>query len=192
MRTPPTGQITSLLKAWNSGDQKALSEVTPLVYNELLQIARRCLAHDHQPQRLAATELINELYLRLASAHEVGWQDRTHFFAICARQMRWVLTDVYRAQHAAKRGGAEETVQIGLAADWIPDASVTWIEVNDALEQLAQAEPRQCRVVELRIFGGLSVRETAEALKIAPETVQRDWKAAKAWLRSALENSARG
>lgn len=192
MRTPPTGQITSLLKAWNGGDQQALSDLTPLVYNELLQIARRCLARDHQAQPLAAAELINELYLRLTSIHEISWHDRTHFFAICARQMRWVLTDLYRAQQTAKRGGQEQTIQLEAAAAWLPGRSTNWIEMNDAMEQLAQAEPRQCRVVELRVFGALSVREVAEALQVAPETVQRDWKAAKQWLRAALGNSARG
>jgi len=187
MSEPPTHEITALLRAWNQGDQQALEKLTPLVYEELYRAAKRCISHRQQNQTLQTTALINELYLRVVDLKHVSWQSRAHFFAICARQMRWILTDFYRSKQYQKRGGAAERVSLDESAVVSRQAPRDLLAIDDALHRLESVDRRKSDVVELRFFGGLSVKETAEVLKVSPETVLRDWKLAKAWLLSELK-----
>jgi len=186
MSSPPSQEITGLLQAWNQGDEQALERLTPLVYQELHRMARRCISRGRRDQTLQATALVNELYLKVVDLKRIGWQNRAHFLAICARQMRWILTDFYRSGQYLKRGGGAERIALDESALVLPQANADLLAIDDALKRLAALDQRKSDVVELRFFGGLSVRETAEVLKVSAETVQRDWKFAKAWLLSEL------
>jgi RNA polymerase sigma-70 factor, ECF subfamily len=179
-------EITELLHAWNRGDEQALERLTPLVYEELHRAAKRCIARGQRNQTLQTTALINELYLRVIDLKRVSWQNRAHFFAICARQMRFILTDFYRSAQYQKRGGGAERITLDGAAAVLREASRDLLALDEALRRLAAVDKRKSDVVELRFFGGMSVKETAEVLKVSPETVMRDWKLAKAWLLSEL------
>lgn len=191
MLSPPGHEITALLQAWNRGDDQALEKLTPLIYEELRRSARRCLGRGRRGNTLETTALINELYLRVNDMNRVSWQNRAHFFAICARQMRWILTDLYRSKQYKKRGAGAERVSLDETPALTSKPSRDLVAISDALEQLETIDPRKSRVVELRFFGGLSVKETAEVLQISAETVMRDWKMAKAWLLREIngENS---
>ena len=178
--------ITVLLQAWRQGDEKALEQLTPQVYRELHRAAKRCMARENDGHTLQATALINELYLRLADLKLVDWQNRAHFFALCARQMRRILTDQARARQSHKRGHGAEPVSLDAVPVLAPQMSSDLVAVDDALNLLAKVDERKSQVVEMRFFGGLSVEETAEVLKVSPETVMRDWKLAKAWLLREL------
>jgi RNA polymerase sigma-70 factor (ECF subfamily) len=186
MLSPPSHEITALLQAWNRGDEQALEKLTPLIYKELHRAARRCLARGRRSQTLQTTALINELYLKVIDMNRVSWQNRAHFFAICARQMRWIVTDLYRAKRYQKRGAGLERMSLDQAAVLSPAVSRDLLMIDEALNQLAAVDQRKSQVVELRFFGGLSVKETAEVLGVSPETVMRDWKLAKAWLLCEL------
>jgi RNA polymerase sigma factor (TIGR02999 family) len=185
--TAESPEITALLKAWGSGDAAALNQLTPLVYEELRRLARRYMRNERAGNTLQTTALVNEAYLRLVDATRVSWQDRVHFFAVSAQMMRRILVDAARARASAKRGGQAKRVNHSspFNLDEIPDVSSErdreLVAIDDALNTLAK-DPRKGRVVELRFFGGLSVEETAEILKISPQSVMRDWKLAKAWL----------
>ena len=170
-------EITELLRAWRGGDEQALEKLTPRVYSELHQAARRCMRKERDGHSLQATALINELYLRLSDLKQVDWQNRSHFFAICARQMRRILTDEARLRQTEKRGGG--------AHDDV-------LAIDDALKALALIDERKSKVVELRFFGGLSVEETAEVLNVSPDTIARDWRLAKAWLLREMSGEADG
>jgi RNA polymerase sigma factor (TIGR02999 family) len=187
MSAPSTHEITALLQAWNGGDHQALEKLTPLVYEELYRAAKRCISHGQQNQTLQTTALINELYLRVVDLKRVSWQNRAHFFAICARQMRWILTDLYRAKQYQKRGGGIEKISLEESVVVSRESSRDLLAIDEALHRLANVDRRKSEVVELRFFGGLSVKETAEVLKVSSETVMRDWKLAKAWLLSELK-----
>lgn len=191
MLSPPGHEITALLQAWNHGDDQALEKLTPLIYEELRRSARRCLGRGRRGNTLETTALINELYLRVNDMNRVSWQNRAHFFAICARQMRWILTDLYRSKQYKKRGAGAERVSLDETPALTSKPSRDLVAISDALGQLETIDPRKSRVVELRFFGGLSVKETAEVLQISAETVMRDWKMAKAWLLREIngENS---
>jgi RNA polymerase sigma factor (TIGR02999 family) len=179
-------EITELLQAWNRGDEQALEKLTPLIYDELYRAAKRCISRGRRNQTLQTTALINVLYLRLVDLNRVSWQNRAHFFAICARQMRWILTDFYRSAQYQKRGGGAERVSLHGSAVVAREASSDLLALDAALNRLAAVDKRKSDVVELRFFGGMSVKETAEVLKVSPETVMRDWKLAKAWLLDKL------
>jgi RNA polymerase sigma factor (TIGR02999 family) len=185
---PESPEITVLLKAWGSGDAAALNQLTPLVYEELRHLARSYMRNERAGNTLQTTALVNEAYLRLVDAKNVGWQDRLHFFAVSAQMMRRILVDAARARTSAKRGGQAKRVDHSSAfnLDQVPDVSSErdreLVAIDDALNTLAEMDPRKGRVIELRFFGGLSVAETAEILKISPQSVMRDWKLAKAWL----------
>ncbi len=187
MISESTHQITALLQAWNRGDQDALDRLTALVYQELHRAARQCMAREHGADPLQTTALINELYLKLVDLKRVNWQTRAHFFALCARQMRRILTDLYRAGVRQKRGGKQAPVTIDVATICAREPRQDLMAIDEALERLAQMDARKGQVVELRFFGGLSVKETAEVLQVSAETVMRDWKFSKAWLLSELE-----
>ena len=182
-------EITQLLQAWRRGDEGALDKLTPQVYRELHRVARRCMGRERDGHTLQTTALINELYLRLSDLKLIDWQSRAHFFALCARQMRRILTDQARARRSHKRGDGARAVSLDEAMVISPKPSVDLVAVDDALNQLAKVDDRKSQVVVLRFFGGLSVEETAEVLKVSPETVARDWRLAKAWLTRALSET---
>jgi len=178
--------VTQLLKAWGQGDEAALEQLAPLVEHELHSLARKYMRRERPGQTLQTTALVNEVYLRLIDTQQVSWQNRAHFFAVSARIMRRILTDFARSRHYQKRGGGAVHVSWdeALAVSREPDADI--VALDDALNELALLDPRKAQVVELRFFGGLSVEETAEVLKISQQTVLRDWKFAKSWLMRAL------
>jgi RNA polymerase sigma-70 factor (ECF subfamily) len=178
--------ITGLLKAWSGGSPQALEELMPLVYDELHRVARAYMRRQRNGQTLQTTALANEAYLRLAGAQGLEWKDRAHFFAVAAQMMRRILVDATRARCAAKRqaGGLRVTFSEHLPIH--PGQHVNLLALDDALSALAERDARKARVVELRYFGGLSVDETAEVLRISPQSVLRDWKLAKTWLAREL------
>jgi RNA polymerase sigma factor (TIGR02999 family) len=186
---PRPQEVTQLLRAWSEGDQQALEKLTPLVYAELHRRAHWQMAHERSGQTLQTTALVNEIYLQLIDLRGVSWRDRAHFFALSSRLIRRVLIDAARAKAAHKRGGGSPHVELdeNLLVSHEPRADV--IALDDALIALAAIDERKSQVVELRFFGGLGIEETAEVLKVSPETVKRDWKLAKAWLRRELRNS---
>jgi RNA polymerase sigma factor (TIGR02999 family) len=184
-----TSDVTRLLQAWSGGNKEALDRLTPLVHGELRRMAGRLMAGQPLNHTLQATALINEVYLRLVDVQQASWQDRTHFFALCALAMRQILVDHARRRGSAKRGGRQVTIELeeGLARESTREMNL--LELDSALNRLATLDPRKSQVIELRFFGGLSVKETAEALKISPETVHRDWKFARAWLYGELSGN---
>ena len=178
------GELTQLLIAWSRGDARALEQLTPLVYAELRKIAHRYMNRERAGHTLQTTAVVHEAFLRLLGNPQENWQNRAHFYAIAAQMMRRILVDYARANLRAKRGG--ETIRVALedidAPVTEPALDPDLIALDDALEKLAEIDPRRGRVVELRFFGGLSVEETAHVLQVAPDTVVRDWRVAKAWL----------
>jgi RNA polymerase sigma-70 factor (ECF subfamily) len=183
--------VSQLLSSWSRGDEQALEKLVPLVYEELHRMARRYLASERTGHTLQTTALINEVYLRLADSPQVSWQNRAHFFAICAQLMRRILTDFARSRHYQKRGGGALHIPFDEALFEPGSQSADILALDDALKALAVMDERKSRVVELRFFGGLSVPETAEVLKVSPETVMRDWKMAKVWLLRELSEGNR-
>lgn len=190
MLTRSPHDITELLQAWNRGDEQALEKLTPLIYEELYRAAKHAISHGRHNQTLQTTALIGELYLKVRDLKRVSWQNRAHFFAICARLMRWILTDLYRSGQYLKRGGGAKRIVLNESALVSPERSHDMLALNEALHRLAHIDRRKSDVVELRFFGGMSVKETAEVLKVSPETVMRDWKLAKAWLLGELNGQA--
>jgi RNA polymerase sigma-70 factor, ECF subfamily len=186
MTKPSAHEITELLRSWRRGDEHALEKLTPQVYRELHQAAKRCMKAERDGHILQTTDLINELYIRLTDLKRVDWQSRAHFFALCARQMRRILTDQARARQSDKRGGGAQPVSLDVAPEVSAQAHPEVLAVDGALNALAKVDPRKCQVVELRFFGGLSVEETAVVLGVSPDTVVRDWRLAKAWLLREL------
>jgi len=182
MTNPSGHEITELLLAWRRGDENALEKLTPQVYRELHRAAKACLRTERDGHTLQTTALINELYLKLTDLKEIDWQNRAHFFALCARQMRRILTDQARARLSHKRGGGALPVSLEVAPVVSARSQPEVLAVDEALNALCKIDARKSQVVELRFFGGLSVEETAEVLKVSPDTVVRDWKLARAWL----------
>jgi len=188
MRTLPSGELTRLLLAWGAGDEQALDDLLPVVYRELYNMARRYMAGERPDHTLQASALVNEAYLRLVDVRQMQWQNRAHFFGVCAQLMRRILVDFGRRRHYLKRGGGVRPVNLN--EDLLIGAQTTnLVALDDALNALAAVDPRKVRVVELRFFAGLSVNETAEVLKVAPDTVVRDWRLAKAWLHCELRKA---
>ena len=175
-------EITRLLHAWRDGDPEALERLTPLVYRELHQIAGQFMRREKEGHSLQTTGLVNEAYLRLVGLPKIPWQDRAHFFAVSAGLMRRILVDAARANGAGKRGGGVVRMELNESIDAAPIRPDHLIRLDDALEALAQFDSRKARVVELRFFGGLTVEETAEVLKISPDSVVRDWRLSRSWL----------
>ena len=184
-------EITRLLHAWGSGDASALERLMPVVYNELHRLARHYMAGEQPGQTLQTTALVHEVYLRLVDANNINWQDRAHFYAICARLMRRILVDFARSRNYQKRGGHSPHIELEAAVTVSAVVSSELLAVDEALKQLAKLDRRKSEVVELRFFGGLTVEEVATALKVSPETVLRDWKLAKAWLLRELSHEAK-
>jgi len=184
-------EITALLQAWSRGDEGALGTLIPLVDRELRIIAKRRLEAKRGDPILDTTALVNEAYLRLIDRKQSSWQDRAHFFAVCAKTMRRILVDHARARHAAKRGGGAPQITLNEAASVAPEQASDLLAIDEALEALARIDVRKGRVVELRFFGGLSEEETAEVLGVSTRTVKRDWALAKAWLTRELKRGER-
>lgn len=180
-------QITELLQSWSQGNHAAAEKLIPLVYEELHRLAQRYMSDEQPGHTLQTTALVNEAYVRLVDSTRTDWESRTHFLAVCAQVMRRILVDWARSRKALKRGAGVRALELNeaLAATTQPGSDL--VAIDDALTALARIDPRKSQVVELRFFGGLNVEETAEVLKISPETVHRDWKSAKGWLRRELE-----
>jgi RNA polymerase sigma factor (TIGR02999 family) len=169
------------LLAWGDGDEGALEQLAPLVYRELRRMAHRAMAGERADHTLEPTALVNEVYLRLVNIKNVRWSDRAHFFALSARLMRRILVEVARARHYQKRGGGVMTVCLDAAVP-APERGADLVALDEALQRLSELDPRRGEVVELRFFGGLSVEETAEVLRVSRQTVMRDWTLARTWL----------
>ncbi|MGD0050051.1 MAG: sigma-70 family RNA polymerase sigma factor [Bryobacteraceae bacterium] len=181
---PAVGDISALLRVWSDGDQSALERLTPIVYDELHRLARRYMKRERPGHSLQATALVNEAYMRLVDYKRMQWQNRAHFFAVSAQLMRRILVEHAR-RHNLKRGGEVQQVSLEEAAV-VGDRNTDLVALDDAMNVLARLDPRKVQVVEMRFFGGLSVEETAEVLKVSAVTVMRDWSTAKAWLYREL------
>jgi RNA polymerase sigma factor (TIGR02999 family) len=196
MEAAEPGKITGLLKAWVGGDSAAQEQLIPLIYDELRRLASRQRRRAGGGETLQTTALVHEAYMRLVDIHNVDWHDRVHFFAVSAQLMRRILVDAARARAAAKRGGPTGAMDrfVALNLEEIPALDsrrgAEVIALDDALTALAQLDPRRARIIELRVFSGLSVDETAEVLSLSPQSVMRDWKLAKAWLLRELSRES--
>jgi RNA polymerase sigma factor (TIGR02999 family) len=191
MDTPSVSKqrVTELLEQWSQGDDAALAELTPLVYEELRRLAHRQMGGERPDHTLQTTALVNEAYLRLADQTNPPWQNRAHFFAVAARAMRQILVSYARAQRSEKRGGGALKMELDEAAIVSPEQSKAIVDLHEALERLGTLDSRKARVVELKYFGGLNHDEIAEVMKVSTVTVRRDWVFAKAWLYEELHNA---
>jgi RNA polymerase sigma factor (TIGR02999 family) len=181
-------RVTELLVQWSRGDDAALAELTPLIYDELRRVAHHYLSGQRSNHTLQTTALVNEAYLRLADQTNLRWQNRAHFFAVAARAMRQILVSYARTQQAQKRGGGALKVDLNEAALVLAEQSKEIVDLHEALEQLSTLDSRKAQVVELKYFGGLNYDEIAEVLKISRVTVRRDWEFAKVWLYTELHS----
>jgi RNA polymerase sigma factor (TIGR02999 family) len=180
--------VTQLLVHWGRGDKQALDRLMPLVYDELHRMASRYLRRERQEHTLQTTALINEAYLRIVDQNRVNWQNRAHFFGVAAQMMRRILVDHARSHLYAKRGGGAQKLTLDEAIATPQERDLDLVALDDALTTLAEIDPQQSRIIELRFFGGLTIEETAEVLSISPATVKRDWNMAKAWLYGEISN----
>ncbi|MCX6551428.1 MAG: sigma-70 family RNA polymerase sigma factor [Acidobacteria bacterium] len=189
MPAPAARDVTELLLAWGGGDEAALDALVPLVYAELHRLARLYMRRERHGHTLQTTALVNEAYVRLIDASRVRWQNRSHFFAVSARLMRQILVDAARAHGSLKRGGDVARVPLDDDLAVSLERGDDLVAIDEALTALSAMDPRKAQVVELRYFGGLTVEETAEVLKVSVDTVMRDWKVARLWLHRELERS---
>jgi len=185
-----SSEVSILLHAWNDGDETALQKLMPLVYDELHRMARNYMAHESPGHTLQTTALVNEAYVRLVDSAHANFQNRIHFFAVCALAMRRILADWGRSRRAVKRGGEIPMLRLDEALDGAEAQGLDFADLDEALNALAKVDPRKSRVVELRFFGGLNLEETAQVLKVSSDTVMRDWKMAKNWLRCELSGES--
>jgi RNA polymerase sigma factor (TIGR02999 family) len=183
-------ETTQLLRAWANGDQGALEQLTPRVYDELRRIAGHFMQNERAGRTIQTTALVHEAYLKLIDIDNVEWQHRAHFFAVSAQIMRRILLDQARRRVAAKRGGVTPRANLDEIPDLGSGRARELIALDDGLDALAAIDPRKARVIELRFFGGLSVEETAEVLKVSPDTVLRDWRLARAWLLAEMGSAS--
>lgn len=184
-------EITELLGQWKQGDSKALSALTPLVYQELRKLAQSYINRERVSHTLQGTALVHEAYLRLVDQRNVDWQNRNHFFALSAELIRRILVDHARAKAAAKRGGHQVVLSLEPGMEPAAKGDIDLLALDDALALLAQTDPQQSKIVELRYFAGLKIEETAQVLKISPATVKRDWTVAKAFLKREMQRSGK-
>jgi RNA polymerase sigma-70 factor (ECF subfamily) len=184
--TPSPPNVTELLRNWSDGDKQAQEELFQVVYNELHRQAARYLRNEQPGISLQTTDLIHEAYLRLTGQQHFEWQNRLHFFAIAAKVMRHILVDHVRSRQAAKRGGSDIRLPLEDAMVVLPGQDLDLVALDEALTRLAEIDPQQSQIVQLRFFSGLSVEETAKVLDVSERTVKRDWNVAKAWLRREL------
>lgn len=180
--------VTLILERASAGDREAISQLIPIVYDELRKLARGYLWKEGRGQTLQATALVHEAYLRLLSDQNLNWKNRAHFLAIAARSMRQILVERARARQALKRGGSRKAITLNDALLASGEPSVDLLALDNALQALAALDPKQAEIVELRFFGGLTVEETAEVMKISPATVKRWWDLSKAWLRRQMSS----
>lgn len=181
--------VTRLLTDWRGGDQQALEQLAPLVYDELRRLAGRYLRRERVNHTLQSTALVHEAYLRLIDQSRVQWQNRAHFFGVAAQMIRRILVDHARGHQAAKRGAGVARLSLDEALDASAPRDLDLVALDDALATLAQLDPQQSRIIELRYFGGLSIEETAEVIGVSPATVKREWASARAWLFRELSRS---
>ena len=186
MEAAPDG-VTQLLINWRNGDKAALDQLTPLVYEELRRLARGFMRKERSNHTLQTSALINEAYLKLADQDETNWQNRAHFFAVAAQIMRHILVDHARSCSYQKRGAGAQRVGLDDAKVFSEERAGEFLALDEALTELATVDPRKSRIVELRFFGGLNIDETAEVINLSPTTVQREWRAAKAWLQRFIK-----
>ena len=186
MDDSPSQPVTQLLIAWGNGDQTALDQLMPLVYNELHRLAGRYMRRERAGNTLQTSALVNEAYLRLVDQKDVQWQNRAHFFAIAAQLMRRILVDHARQRQHLKRGGGARRVTLNDTLIISDERAADVVALDDALNNLATIDPRKSQMVELRFFAGLSIEETADVLAVSPGTVMRDWTLTKAWLQRAI------
>jgi RNA polymerase sigma factor (TIGR02999 family) len=182
-------EVTQLLIDWSNGDQAALDRLMPLVYDELRKMAKRYMSRQNPGHTLQTTALINEAFLKLVGQQEKHWQNRAHFFGVAAQAMRHILVDYARSRQYEKRGGGSPVLPLDEALTVSQERASELVALDDALKELARFDVRKSKVVELRFFGGLSVEETAEVLKVSQVTVMRDWSMAKSWLHRELNKS---
>ena len=186
MEASPDG-VTQLLINWRNGDKAALDQLTPLVYEELRRLARAFMSRERQNHTLQTSALINEAYLKLVDQDETNWQNRAHFFAVAAQIMRHILVDHARSYGYEKRGAGAQHVGLDDAKVFSEERAGELVALDEALTSLATVDPRKSRIVELRFFGGLNIDETAQVMDLSPTTVQREWRAAKAWLQRFIK-----
>ena len=184
--------VTQLLKAWSNGEQEALEQLIPLVYHELRRLAHRYMGRERDAHTLQSTALVHEAYQRLIHLQDMNWQNRAHFFGVSAQLMRRILVDYARARRYSKRGGEWRQVPLNEAVALFRDRQTDIVALDDALRTLEGIDPRKSRVVEMRFFGGLSIKEVAEVLSVSQETVLRDWRLAKVWLLRQLTQNEPG
>ncbi|HZO57676.1 MAG TPA: sigma-70 family RNA polymerase sigma factor [Bryobacteraceae bacterium] len=189
MQTP---DVTMLLDSWSKGDQNALDQLTPVVYDELRRLAASYMRRERQDHTLQSTALVNEAYLKLVDQKNVVWQNRAHFFGIAAQMIRRILVDHARAHKAEKRGGGAGVLSLDEAIGVPERRDVEILSLNDALTRLTELDPQQGRIVELRFFTGLSIEETAEVVGVSPATVKREWASARAWLFREISRKPEG
>jgi RNA polymerase sigma-70 factor, ECF subfamily len=188
--TPAPPEVTQLLVAWGEGDRSALDKLMPLVYDQLHRLAHRYMAQERPEHTLQTSALVNEVYVGLIDQRNVHWQNRAHFFGIAATLMRRILVGYARRRKRVKRGGGAFQICLDEAGFLSPERAADMVALDEALENLASVDQRKSQIVELRFFGGLSIDETAEVLKVSPGTVMRDWTLAKAWLRREVMRDA--
>jgi len=181
-----TDKVTRLLSEWSGGNREALEQLLPMIYDELRRLAHSFLNRERPGHTLQTTALVHEAYLKLIDQRDARWQNRAHFFAIASQAMRRILTDSARKHLAAKRGGNGEKVSLADVDAVTPERDRALLALDEALDKLAEIDPDQSRIVELRYFGGLTIEETAEVMKLSPATIKRDWAMARAWLHQAL------
>jgi RNA polymerase sigma factor (TIGR02999 family) len=181
--------VTQLLQDWSGGDQTAVDKLMPLVYEELRRLAHQYMRREKPGNTLQTSALVNEAYVRMVDQSKIQWESRAHFFGIAARLMRQILVDQARRRNFAKRGGGAIRVSLNDATAVAQEQSASVIALDDALKALEHEDPRKCRIVELRFFGGMSIDEAAEALTVSPGTVMREWTFARAWLRKQMSAS---
>ena len=189
MNHPPEPAITALLTKWSDGNKAALDELFPIVESELRRLAHRRMSRERPGHTLQTSALVNEAYLRIAKQNNIRWQNRVHFFAIAARMMRRILVDYARGKKYAKRGGSAVQVSLAAAEQTPGESAAEIIALHEALIRLEELDVRQAQVVELRFFGGLTIKETAEAMNISVDTVKREWSTAKAWLYREISDT---
>jgi RNA polymerase sigma-70 factor, ECF subfamily len=186
MTQPNSQEVSELLLAWSGGDKQALDKLVPLVQDELRRLAHYYMSRERAGHALQTTALVNEAYLKLIRVKQVRWHDRAHFLGISAQVMRRILVDIARSRVSQRRGGKARIVSIAEAVNLTPKPDPGVLELDDALKALEEIDPRKAKVVELKFFGGMSVDEISEVLKVSPDTVMRDWRLAKAWLLEEL------
>jgi RNA polymerase sigma factor (TIGR02999 family) len=186
---PPKHEVTQLLIEWSNGDKTALDKLMPMIHEELRRLAHHYMGRERPGHTLQTTALVNEAYLRLVNRKDVHWQNRAHFFAIAAQSMRSILVDHARGLAYAKRGGGAPKIALDEAMTVSQERAAEVVALDETLAILAEIDPKQSRIVELRFFGGLTIEETAEVLELSPATIKREWTTAKAWLYHQLNQS---